>query len=57
MGQFSCISTSHVLTALTAEVRGGASTGQTKLRLDEWCEGGLGQQRDDGAGCAKMRER
>ena len=25
--------------------------------LDGWCEGGLGQQRNDGGGCASMRER
>ena len=26
------------------------------MRLDGWCEGGLGQQRSDGGGCAAMRE-
>ena len=26
-------------------------------RLDGWCEGGLGQQRNDGGGCASMRKR
>ena len=25
--------------------------------LDGWCEGGLRQQRNDGGGCATMRER
>ena len=30
-----------------------ASTRETDVRLDGWCEGGLGQQRDDGLGCAK----
>ena len=25
--------------------------------LDGWCEGGLSQQRNDGGGCATMRER
>ena len=28
----------------------------TEVRLDGWCERGLGQQRNDGGGCAKMRE-
>ena len=27
------------------------------VRLDGWCEGGLRQQRNDGGGCATMRER
>ena len=30
---------------------------ETELRLDGWCEGGLGQQRNDGGGSASMRER
>ena len=30
---------------------------ETEVRLDGWCEGGLGQQRKDGGGCASMRER
>ena len=30
---------------------------ETEVRLDGWCEGGLGQQRNDGGGCATMRER
>ena len=34
-----------------------AGTRETKVRLDGWCEGGLGQQRNDGGGCATMRER
>ena len=43
---------------LMAEVAGrGAGTRETEIRLDEWCEGGLGQQRNDGGGCAIMRER
>ena len=25
--------------------------------LNGWCEGGLGQQRNDGGGCTTMRER
>ena len=29
-----------------------AGTGQTEVQLDVWCEGGIGQQRDDGGGCA-----
>ena len=32
-------------------------TGETEVRLDGWCEGGLGQQRNDGVGCASMLER
>ena len=34
-----------------------AGTRETEVRLDGWCEGGLGQQRNDGGGCATMRER
>ena len=30
---------------------------ETKVRLDGWCEGGLRQQRNDGGGCATLRER
>ena len=30
---------------------------ETEVRLDGWCEGGLRQQRNDGRGCATMRER
>ena len=30
---------------------------ETEARLDGWCEGGLGQQRNDGGGCTTMRER
>ena len=30
---------------------------ETEDRLDGWCEGGLRQQRNDGGGCATMRER
>ena len=29
----------------------------TEVRLDGWCEGTLGQQRNDGGGCASMRKR
>ena len=32
-------------------------TRETEVRLDEWCEGGLKQQRNDGGGCEIMRER
>ena len=28
-----------------------------EVRPDGWCEGGLGQQRHDGRGCASIRER
>ena len=34
-----------------------ASTRETEVRLDGWCEGGLGQQRNDGGGCETMSER
>ena len=30
---------------------------KTEIRLDGWYEGGLRQQRNDGGGCATMRER
>ena len=30
---------------------------ETEVRLDGWCEGGHGQQRNDGGGSASMRER
>ena len=30
---------------------------ETEARLDGWCEGGLGQQRNAGGGCASMRKR
>ena len=32
-------------------------TRETEVGLDRWCEGGLGQQRDDGGCCASMRDR
>ena len=35
----------------------GTGTRETEVRLDGWCEGGLRQQRNDGGGCATMRER
>ena len=31
-----------------------AGTRETDVRLDGWCEGGLGQKRNDGGGCATM---
>ena len=34
----------------------GTSTRETEVKLDGWCEGGLRQQRNDGVGCATMRE-
>ena len=34
-----------------------ASTRETEVGLDGWCEGGLRQQRNDGGGFASMRER
>ena len=30
---------------------------ESEVRLDGWCEGGHMQQRNDGGGCASMRER
>ena len=35
----------------------GTGTRETKVRLDGWCEGGLGQERNDGGGYATMYER
>ena len=35
----------------------GMGTRETEVRLDGWCEAGLGQQRNDGGCCATMRER
>ena len=35
----------------------GTGTRETEVRLDLWCEGGLRQQRNNGGGCATMRER
>ena len=34
-----------------------AGTRETEVRLDGWCEGGLGQYYNDDGGCAAMRER
>ena len=30
---------------------------ETEVRLDEWCEGGLRQQRNNSGGCVTMCER
>ena len=30
---------------------------ETEVRLEGWCEGGLGQHRNDGGGCASMSKR
>ena len=42
---------------LMAEVSGGRVRRRPEVRLDGWCEGGVRQQRNDGGGCATMRER
>ena len=34
-----------------------AGTRETEVRLDRRCEGGLGQQINDGGGCASMHKR
>ena len=34
-----------------------AFTRETEVRMDGCCDGGLGQQRNDGGHCASMRER
>ena len=34
-----------------------AGTRETEVRLDGWCEDGLGQQNNDDGGCASMRDR
>ena len=41
-----------------AEVsRGRIRSREAEDRPDGWCEGGLRQQRNDGGGCGRMRER
>ena len=30
---------------------------ETEVGLDGWCEGGLGQQKNDGGGCASISEK
>ena len=42
---------------MMAEVSGRRVRGETEVRLDGWCEGDLGQLRNDGGGCASMRKR
>ena len=42
---------------LIAEVSRGRVTRDTEVTLDGWCEGDLGQQKNNGGGCASMRER
>ena len=32
-------------------------TREIEVRLAGWCEGGVGQQRNDGGGCPSMNER
>ena len=32
-------------------------TKETEVRLDEWCEGDLTQQRNEGGGCSTISER
>ena len=39
------------------DVDGGSKWRETEVRLDGWCKGGFGQQRNDGGGCTSMRER
>ena len=43
------------------DVYGGSKwrpgTRETEVRLDGWCEGGIGQQRNAGGGCATVCER
>ena len=41
---------------LMAEVSGGQVRGRPRLGW-RWCEGGVRHQRNDGGGCATMRER
>ena len=41
---------------LMAEVGYQVSTRETKVRLDGWSEGGLGQQSNDRGGCTTMYE-
>ena len=36
---------------LMAEVSFGRVRGRREVRLDAWCEGGLGRQRNDGGDC------
>ena len=42
---------------LMAELKCMAGKRETEVRLDRWCEGDLGQQRNDGGGYVSMRKR
>ena len=43
---------------LMAEISGGRVRRRPRLGwMDGWCEGGVRQQRNDGGGCATMREK
>ena len=42
---------------LMAEVSGGRVRGRPEVRLDGWCDGGLGKQCNDGGSCSSMRKR
>ena len=42
---------------LMAELMCMAGKRETEVRLDRWCEGDLGQQRNDGGGYVSMRKR
>ena len=41
---------------MDGESKWRVGTRETEVRLNGWCEGGLGQHRNDGGDCA-MRER
>ena len=41
---------------LMSEVSGVRVRGWPRFRLNGWCKGGLGLQRDDSAGCETMSE-
>ena len=47
----------YVLSSNESGSKWRASTRETEVRLDGWCEGGFGQQRNDRGFCASMRER
>ena len=42
---------------LMAEISGGRVRGRPRLGRMDWCECGLGHQRNDSGGCASLRER
>ena len=56
-GQVERMDVPYVQKGIAIRSKYSASTGQTKAMLDGWCEGSLGQQRDDGAGFATQYER